>query len=145
MITENIILGLDLETERKINQGVAEFLMPKEYLEHKSWSLHEIYEFSKEMKVSPHAFVIRLFDLKLVSQDTVDSVVRKTHDNIKRKDQQSYEGGHYYNSKINRLGIPFSESVIIAAESGSLEFTRAFNLVNVRGKTYDKLKEELSL
>lgn len=50
--------------------------------------------------------------------------------------------GHptFYNTKISRLSKPFIDTVINYAESGDLQFTEAFKLLNVSGKSYDGLK-----
>ncbi|MGB4473002.1 MAG: hypothetical protein WBJ07_08910, partial [Limnochordia bacterium] len=48
---------------------------------------------------------------------------------------------NYYRTYSSRISPAFKEAVIKNAEAGAIEYTYAFKLLGVNGKSYDKVKE----
>lgn len=137
-------VGIDViqMNERKINEIVAEFLMPEEYFK-KEYDLASIDLYSKELKVSKYAVAFRLFNLGLVDSEMVDIVEDRMKRDLDINSSRSSSGGNYYDTKINRLGTPFIESVIIAAETGHLRYTDAYSLLDINSKNFNSLKSKV--
>ena len=145
---DDIFLDKDLDNklEREVNSITAEFLMPKSHIE-TLWdeddkSLNQIEKISKVFNVSKLSLAIRLRELGLIEQHLVNKVINLTEKDLKNKLRNS-NGGDYYNTIKSRYSRNFLETVILGAESGDISYTYAFKLLDVKGKTYDVLKERM--
>jgi len=137
---------LDNKLEKEVNSITAEFLMPKSHIE-TLWdeddkSLNQIEKISKVFNVSKLSLAIRLRELGLIEQHLVNKVINLTEKDLKNKLRNS-NGGDYYNTIKSRYSRNFLETVILGAESGDISYTYAFKLLDVKGKTYDVLKERM--
>lgn len=149
---EGIFIEEDLQSknahEREINKVTAEFLMPKAHLL-KEWSEDEqviiqIEKFSKMFHVSKWALAIRLKELNLVTQAIVNEVKTIMQEDLENRSETAPSGGNYYTTYKSRYSESFVNTVIEGAESGDISYTYAFNLLDAKGKTYDRLKEEMT-
>ncbi len=146
---EDVLLDLDLQNqqgERQINALTAEFLMQQEKIldlwNQKVDAIKQITELSRHFKTSRLAMAIKLADLGLVNREIVERVRSKSVLDFKRK--AGGEGTpNFYRVYHSRMSPTFLGAVIRSAESGGLSYTRAFNLLGVKGKTYDKIKEDV--
>jgi len=147
---EDIIVSeekdINLENEKYINKMTAEFLMPKKHIEelwdNKKNKVDQIIEISKLMKVSSLALAIRLNNLTFIDNKIVNIVREKAIKEFDIKDNNG--GGDFYNTYNTRISKSFKESVINEVESGEITYTYAFELLGgIKGKTYDKIKEDM--
>lgn len=145
-ILESIDLSRDIKLESQINKITVEFLMPeshiREYWNKQERNLNQIEELSKLFNVSRLALAIRLYALKLINQSLVQKVNEETKGDLEKKKSNS-NGGDYWVTYKSRYSNNFIETVIQGAESGEIGYNYAFNLLNVRAKNYDVLKEEI--
>lgn len=148
---EGIFIEEDLQSknvhERAINEVTAEFLMPKAHIL-KEWSeleqtIVQIEKFSKMYHVSKLALTIRLKELNLVTQATINEVKTIMQEELESRSEAAPSGGNYYTTYKSRYSESFVNTVIEGAESGDISYTYAFNLLDAKAKTYDRLKEEL--
>ena len=145
-ILENVDLSRDIKLESQINKITVEFLMPeshiKEYWNKQERNLNQIKELSNLFNVSRLALAIRLYDLKLINQSLVQEVNEETKKDLEKKKGNS-NGGDYWVTYKSRYSNKFIETVIQGAESGEISYNYAFNLLGVRAKNYDILKEDI--
>lgn len=114
----------------------------REYWNKQERNLNQIEELSKLFNVSRLALAIRLYALKLINQSLVQKVNEETKGDLEKKKSNS-NGGDYWVTYKSRYSNNFIETVIQGAESGEIGYNYAFNLLNVRAKNYDVLKEEI--
>jgi len=134
----------EIDLERKINKLTADFLCPESFIK-QNWDnnidLKENIEcFSEILKVSKIVVAIAMNSYQLISNQLVEEIKNETDQIIKYYFKETKSGGDYYNNKVNRLSERFIDAVINHAETGNLQFTEAFKLLNVKGSTYDQLK-----
>lgn len=145
-ILENKDLPRDVKLESQINKITVELLMPeshiREYWNKEDKNLNQIEGLSKLFNVSRLALAIRLYDLKLINQSLVQKVSEVTKGDLEKKESNS-SGGDYWVTYKSRYSNNFVETVIQGAESGEISYNYAFNLLDVRAKNYDILKEEI--
>lgn len=147
---DDVFTNADLEAndkkEKRINRITAEFLMPKyhiiKYWNEKEKSVTQIEELSNLLKVSKLALSIRLKELKLIDQSLVEEVKEITEKNLESKKADS-TGGNYWATYQSRYSSSFIETVIQGAESGDISYSYAFNLLNIKARNYDDLKEQM--
>lgn len=94
--------------------------------------------------VSKLALTIRLKELNLVTQATINEVKTTMQEDLENRSQAAPSGGNYYTTYKSRYSESFVNTVIEGAESGDISYTYAFNLLDATGKTYDRLKEEMT-
>lgn len=137
----------DRENEAYINHITAEILMPKDLIlelwDRNENTLDQIYELSNMLKVSRLALAIKLKSMNLIDDKMVEIVRHKSIKDFDSKEKGS-SGGDFYRTFNSRISPVFKEAVIVGAEAGEISFTYAFQLLGgIKGKTYDKLKEEV--
>lgn len=134
----------EVDLERKINKLTADFLCPESFIK-QNWDNNidlkeNIERFSEILKVSKIVVAIAMNSYQLISNQLVEEIKNETDQIIKYYFKETKSGGDYYNNKVNRLSERFIDAVINHAETGNLQFTEAFKLLNVKGSTYDQLK-----
>lgn len=139
-------LDADNKLEKYINKITAEFLMPKSHVkdfwDNTKKNLNQIENISKIFNVSKLALSIRLKELGLIDQSLVKLASQATEKDLKNKTSES-KGGNYWTNYKSRYSNTFVETVIEGAESGNISHSYAFNLLNVKAKGYDVLKEDM--
>lgn len=148
---EDVFIDADLngnsKLENKINKITAEFLMPglhiKNYWNERENKLSQIEVLGKLFNVSRLALAIRLKGLKLIEQPLVEKINEMTERDLENRRNISSEGGDYWTTYKSRYSNKFIETVIQGAESGDITYSYAFNLLNVKAKNYDILKEDM--
>lgn len=141
-------LQYDNKLEKLINQITAEFLMPESHIKDcwnkKYKKMDQIESLSKLFNVSKLALSIRLKDIGLIDQSLVEAVSKITEKNLKNK-RKDPSGGDYWMNYKSRYSSSFVETVIEGAESGHISHGYAFNLLDVKAKGYDVLKEDMMI
>ena len=135
----------DNTSEYQINNITAELLMPKSHIK-KYWNereknINQIEDLSKLFNVSKLALAIKLKNLQLIGQSLVEKVNNMTEEDIRNK--RTTNGGDYWNTYKSRYSSSFVNTVVQGAESGEISFKYAFDLLNVKAKNYDILKESV--
>lgn len=141
-IDKDLKIDNDLDLEYRINKITAEFLMPKSHIR-SEWnsnenSLSQIENLSILFNVSKIALAIRLETLGMINRSLINKVKEITNEDLRNKKNQS-SGGNYWTTYKSRYSNSFIESVIYGAEAGDISYSYAFNLLNVKAKSYDVL------
>ncbi len=148
---EDLLLNTDIEdtkeNERYINNITAEFLMPGEHIYY-FWNkdieaLEQINELSNVFKVSRLALAIKLKNMDLIDDKTVEIIRYESIKDFENKERDS-NGGDFYRTFNTRISPVFTEAVIRSADVGEIGYTYAFKLLGgIKGSTYDRIKEDL--
>ncbi|MGB3985197.1 MAG: ImmA/IrrE family metallo-endopeptidase [Limnochordia bacterium] len=137
--------------EGEISALAVEFIMPEAEIR-ELWDDAEevpkqIGRLSRLFKVSKQALAARLERLGLISGETAALVIGEDSKAPAELDGQGGESSvkpptpNYYRTYSSRISPAFKEAVIKNAEAGAIEYTYAFKLLGVNGKSYDKVKE----
>lgn len=149
---ENLFLEDELysikENERYINRLTGELLMPqapiKGFWDKQNDPLIQINNVARLLKVSETALAIKLKDLKLIRQDTLDAVIDKAMRYFDTNTNEGAGGGNFYNTFNTRISPTFTKAVIISTEAGDTNYTYAFRLLGgIKGKTFDEIRERV--
>jgi Zn-dependent peptidase ImmA (M78 family) len=147
LMGEENILDIDeenlsyIDVEKKVNLITSKILMPDEILfDHKFTNIHsEIIEIAKKLKVSSFSLAIKLKQMGLITQSIVEEVKKTSIENFEenlKKEKKS--NPDFYTVLNSKLSPSFSEAVISQTRAGEITFTEAFNLLGVKGNTFDK-------
>lgn len=146
---EDIFIDLEEATashEQQINRLTAEFLVPaadiKQHWIANKDVLEQIDDLSRIFKVSRLAIAIKLKDMKLIDQGAVELIKARSIQDFQTS-KRSSGSPFFYQTFKSRISPTFMEAVVTNAEAGDIEYTYAFRLLGVKGKTYDKIKEEV--
>lgn len=139
----------DDEVERFCNQVAAEFLVPERELV-TSWneasrSNEPFQTLARRFKVSPLVCARRALDLGLIDRSAFFDFYRAYLEDARRERQTRDGGGDFYAVQDARVGRRFAEAVIRAARGGQLAYREAFQLIDLRGATFDRYAQELGL
>lgn len=149
---ENLFLEDELystkENERYINRLTGELLMPqapiKGFWDKQNDPLIQINNVARLLKVSETALAIKLKELKLIRQDTLDAVIDKAMRYFDTNTNEGAGGGNFYNTFNTRISPTFTKAVIISTEAGDTNYTYAFRLLGgIKGKTFDEIRERV--
>lgn len=126
-------IGAHDANERYCDMLAAEFLVPADVLR-EMWN-DNIKRLSRQFKVSEIVIARRAHDLELLS----DTGYRKfwmeySHRPIAEKKKSG--GGDFYLTSVKRVGKLFAIHIRNAVNSRQLEYTEAYRLTGLSGKTY---------
>jgi Zn-dependent peptidase ImmA (M78 family)/DNA-binding XRE family transcriptional regulator len=118
-------------------------------------SAKEIFNSSKKLGVSSFAFLVRAFNLQLISFDKY-KVLKKAADIeyqafLKREEEKKAKlklkeksgGPNYYLLQLNKNSRLFTQTVLDAFRGGFIEPTQASSLLNVQVNNFHKLEAQL--
>lgn len=139
------------------NEAAASALMPSKILlsENKSAfdDLKGISSVSKKYGVSQFALLVRLLNLKIISNNNYVNLKQQAEaaynnylvkEEEKRAKQKAKEGGpNYYLLQRNRNSRLFTQAVLDAFRGGNINPTLASDLLNVRVTKFQKLEAQL--
>lgn len=139
------------------NEVAANALMPngimKSFNPTSLKSYNEIFKASKNIGVSTFAFLIRIFNLNLISSGDYqrlkaeadkgykDFLIRQEEKKLKQKEKEG--GPNYYLLVLNKNSKLFTQIVLDAFRGGIVEPTTASNLLNIKVNKFPKLEEIL--
>ena len=147
LMGEENILDIDeenlsyIDVEKKVNLITSKILMPDEILfDHKFTNIHsEIIEIAKKLKVSSFSLAIKLKQMGLITQSIVEEVKKTSIENFEENNKKEKKSNPDFYTVLNsKLSPSFSEAVISQTRAGEITFTEAFNLLGVKGNTFDK-------
>ena len=133
--------------EQDINRLTAEFLIPEKHLR-LLWNIEQepitqTKNLGEFFKVSSLALAIKLKDLTLINSTVLETIKNKSFSDFEKRGTRASKEISFYNVFKSRVGPVFTQAVIRSAEAGDLGYANAFRLLGIRGKTYDRLKEEV--
>jgi Zn-dependent peptidase ImmA (M78 family)/transcriptional regulator with XRE-family HTH domain len=160
----------DIEPEAKIkekfhpvelfcNEVAANALMPHEIVINFSPQIfhnsREVFKVAKLLGVSSFALIVRALNLGLISIpvyqklkkqadiDFAEYLKREAEKKAKQKEKEKSGGPNYFVLQLNRNSRLFTQTVLDAFRSGSIEPTLASNLLNVQVNKFQKLEAQL--
>jgi Zn-dependent peptidase ImmA (M78 family) len=135
------------ETERFCNQVAAEFLIPGHKLSER-WqeanaTAQPFQTVARWFKVSPVVAARRALDLKLITRTDFFAFYEKDQEDWERrkvlqKTKEKRGGPNFYDAQDVRLGRRFAYAVVCAAREGRLLYGDAYQLIDLKGETFDR-------
>ena len=133
---------LRVESERTINEIVAEILMPE--VEVRSFARNPITNtinvkrIASHFKVNPLAMAFRLENLNLIDDWLYHEVEEESN---RLLNERTASGGSYINNVRFRLSKSFVESVINSMYSNQIAYTEGYRLLGVKNKGFAILSQ----
>lgn len=121
-------------TERYCDCVAAEFLVPQSVLM-EIWR-NDIKKAARRFKVSDLVIARRCRDLGMLSQDQYRQFWA-SYCLRPKTGKNAGSGGNFYLTSVKRIGRTFAIHVRNAVESRQLEYTEAYRLTGLHGKTFD--------
>ncbi|WKD85982.1 hypothetical protein KCTC32516_01332 [Polaribacter huanghezhanensis] len=145
------------------NEVTANALMPDKLFEgvdQSNFTTHEeIYNISKFLGVSSLAFLVRAYNLNLISTVNYnrlkaeadskfkDFLTKEAEKKAKLKEEQKRSkkpnGPNYFLLQLNRNSRLFTQTVLDAFKGGNIQSTQASSLLNVKVNKFPKLEAQL--
>lgn len=142
------------------NEVAANALIPKQFIlsldKETFQNSKDVFKASKNLGVSSFAFLVRAFNLNLISiseyqelkkdaeRDFKDFLKREAEKKARQKKKENPGGPSYYLLQLNRNSRLFTQTVLDAFHGGVIEPTQASNLLNVRINKFQKLEAQLN-
>jgi len=130
----------------------VEFLMPEAEIRD-LWNEAEalpaqIERLCRMFKVSRWALTARLKNLGLIDAEAAAQLEAGLESSAAAQSEDSSSSAkpptpNYYRTYSSRISPVFKEAVVKSAEAGEIEYTYAFKLLGVNGKSYDKVKKDV--
>lgn len=153
---ENELLNIQadntLKTERWINQVVENVLIPKKAVTYDfDFNLSDeknVELIANKYHLSNVATAIRLFNLKLISENIVDLIKEQQDvqmiENMQKKQIASDSAqGNYWNTVASRVDKVFANAVINYESQGYLSINKASAMLGVTAKSYAGMVEKI--
>ncbi|WP_286765804.1 MULTISPECIES: ImmA/IrrE family metallo-endopeptidase [Rhodopirellula] len=132
--------------ERFCNKVAAEFLMPRDVFT-ATWRLLPAggrqSELQRKFKTSPIAIAIRAVEHGLMSRKKYEEFLEKYTERLDDADVPEPTSGNFWNNQNSRLCRRFGQAVVAANQEGRLGHMEAYELTNLRGKTFDKYAKRI--
>lgn len=152
-----IIPGQFNQIELFCNQVAANALIPKEIISSLDHSIYQtsekVFRTAKVLGVSSFAFLVRALKLNLISTDTYKSLKHHADLNYqnflkkeiekKAKLKEKQGGPNYYLLKLNKNSRLFTQVVLDAFKSGSVQPTQASFLLGTQVNNFQKLEAQI--
>jgi Zn-dependent peptidase ImmA (M78 family)/transcriptional regulator with XRE-family HTH domain len=142
------------------NEVAANALMPQSIVTAFNQNIFkdakEIFKVAKTLGVSSFAFLVRAFNLDLISQKVYFTlrdeaqiefeayVKREEEKKVKQKKKEKPGGPNYFLLQLNRNSRLFTQTVLDAFRGGNIEPTTASNLLNVQVNKFQKLEAQIA-
>lgn len=136
--------------ETVCNRVATEFLAPRatietEWRKRKDHDLtSSVAEIAKDFSISRAAVAHRLWTLNFITEEQWWSLYdsyQKQWQERKEKNKNQKGGPNYYTVKKNQLGPSIIKTVLGALDSGELTYTRASQILGVKARGFDRLRE----
>ena len=135
------------EVEKWCNIVAAELLVPKHELNKLRDSfINEHYDITKiayGFRVSPIVLARRALDLKLLDKISFFKFYNHHKSLEAAKSSADKKGGSFYQNMNPRVGKSFAAKVMADAIEGNTSFKEAYDLIGLRGSTFQKYAEIL--
>jgi Zn-dependent peptidase ImmA (M78 family)/transcriptional regulator with XRE-family HTH domain len=141
------------------NEVAASALMPVSIIESFSPNIFEnakeVFKAAKSLGVSSFSFLVRAFNLELISQKVYYTlkdeaaiefeayIKREEEKKAKQKKKEKPGGPNYFLLQLNRNSRLFTQTVLDAFRGGNIEPTTASNLLNVQVNKFQQLEAQI--
>ncbi len=129
------------EVESFCDKAAAEFLVPAKDLRAHWPDVRDLLQpfetLARQFKVSPIVVGRRAMDLRLVNRDSFFAFYRE-YVARERTRSTGTGGGDFYNNQNTRVGTLFAVHVLRAAVEGRVGFKEAYDLIGLRGGSFQK-------
>ncbi len=141
------------------NQVAANALIPHELISNLDSNIYqnarEVFKVAKTIGVSSFAFLVRAFNMNIISDTTYQKLKREaeidfsaflkreSEKKAKQKDKIKSGEPNYYLLQLNRNSRLFTQTILDAFHGGFIEPTVASNLLNVQVNKFRKLEAQL--
>ena len=141
------------------NEVAANALLPKDIVLNLNpetfRTSKDVFKVAKQFGVSSFALLVRAFNLKIISLPTYQKLKkqadidykeylrREAEIKAKQRERDKPGGPNYFLLQLNRNSRLFTQTVLDAFRSGSIEPTLASNLLNVQVNKFSKLESQL--
>ena len=135
--SDDILIDLDNDIEKQINEYVAEILIPSSILKLKCEETNyidyaTIRKFAAFFKVSVQAMSVQLFKYHLIDFDLYNYILENINNYYKKG-----SGGNYYASLELKTSSTFSSAVYECVYSDQITFNEGYRLLGIKGNTFD--------
>jgi len=145
---DDVLIESDIvEKERLINAFTAEFLVPSNIIKDEfnitENIFYEVDRLCRLFNVSSSVIGIKLYKLGLIDNEVKDEIINDANKYFlesKNIRENKSVGGNFYSTTASRISKTFYNTVIHQVEAGNIQFTEAYRLLNLKGKTYDGFK-----
>lgn len=143
--------------ERFCNEVAARALMPTDIMrtfdQSTFSSSRELFRAAKRLGVSSFAFLVRAFNMQLVSPEKYRQLKKDVdadyqdflnrEEEKKARQEKKQNGPNYYLLQLNKNGRLFTQVVLDSFKGGFIEATQASNLLNTQINKFPKLEAYL--
>ena len=146
---DDILINHEEQTnaERKINEIAASFLVPGNVIEMEMERLHQpklaIDNIAYILKTSTSVVAIRAYKLGYISWELHKEIIQEAKNNYNLSKKNRENSGNFYSNAMNRMSKDYYTTIIHQAEGGKLQFTEAYKLLSLSGRTYDTFKNKI--
>ena len=132
------------------NQFAAAFLMPRDTIRQlvgawpnqpNEWTLDEIRNWARRLKVSQQALALRFEGLGLAP---VGFFARIRAQQGQAQRAKTSEGGNYVNTQINELGDRFAKTVLAAERADRIQVAEASEILAIRAIYFDRVRQQIA-
>lgn len=133
-------------TEQACDRVAAEFLVPERLLRHvwptASAEPEPFHAIARRFKVSQIVAARRALDLQLIGRERFMAFYQ-AYAATQRKSGESPSGGDFYVNQSLRVGARFGRAIVRAVKEGRLDYTGAYRLTGLYGRTFEQFAASL--
>jgi Zn-dependent peptidase ImmA (M78 family) len=131
------------------NQFAGAFLMPRDTIrqligawpnEPQEWTLDEIRNWARRLKVSQQALAIR-FEALGLAREGFYARIRAQQGQAARLPEQ--DGGNYVNTQVNELGNRFTKAVLTAEQAHRIQVAEAAEILALKPIHFDRVRRQI--
>ena len=131
------------------NQFAGAFLMPRDTIrqligawpnEPQEWTLDEVRNWARQLKVSQQAIAIR-FEALGLAREGFYARIRAQQGQAAPLPEQ--DGGNYVNTQVNELGNRFTKAVLTAEQSRRIQVAEAAAILALKPIHFDRVRRQI--
>ena len=130
------------------NKFASSFLMPHALIQDilpywpdapEEWSIHDLRDWARQLKVSQQALALRLEGLGIAPVGYYGRIVQQQIPVPKREGT----GGDYVNTQVNELGDKFTKNVISAEQVRNIPSVEASDILDIAPRHFARITEQI--
>jgi Zn-dependent peptidase ImmA (M78 family)/transcriptional regulator with XRE-family HTH domain len=131
------------------NQFAGAFLMPRDTIrqligawpnEPQEWTLDEIRNWARRLKVSQQALAIR-FEALGLAREGFYTRIKAQQGQVARLPEQ--DGGNYVNTQVNELGNRLTKTVLTAEQARRIQVAEAVEILALKPTHFDRVRRQI--
>lgn len=131
------------------NQFAGAFLMPRDTIrqligawpnEPQEWTLDEIRNWARRLKVSQQALAIR-FEALGLAREGFYTRIKALQGQVARLPEQ--DGGNYVNTQVNELGNRLTKTVLTAEQARRIQVAEAVEILALKPTHFDRVRRQI--